>query len=127
MASTKVSAEKRKVDLIMKFRDDNPQKFIKYLRALEGFAAKLRVAFEECAHNDVFAGILMNYVKLMADTPEMVDIDPDARILLNDRILFLRRMFAGAEPGAVAKERLRKLVKRIVRARGTTKYAEVAW
>ena len=108
--------------MLIKFRDDNPQKFINYLRRLEKYAGQLRVAFEECDTNDVFAEILMKYVKLMADTPEIVDIDHDARVLLNDRILFLRRMFDGSK-ALEEQMALRGMVKRIVRARGTTCYA----
>ncbi len=112
--------------MLIKFRDDNPRKFINYLRKLETYAGELRVAFEECEPDAVFAKILMKYVKLMADTPEMVDIDHEARVLLNDRILFLRRMFDVSQK-LEEQELLRRLVKQIVRARGTTGYAQVAY
>ena len=115
---------KKKVELMMKFRDDNPQKFIRYLTKLEKYTGQMRMAFEECEPDKVFAKIILKYIKLMVLTPEMVDIDSDARVLLNDRILFLRRMF-GLCGDATNLARLNTLIKQIVKARGSTSYARV--
>jgi hypothetical protein len=117
------ASNNKKVDLMTKFRDDNPQKFIRYLTKLEKYTGQMRSAFEECEGDNVFACIIMKYIKLMAKTPEMIDIDPDARVLLNDRILFLRRMFEKNGDKAGLAE-LSGLIKHIVRARGSTPYAE---
>ncbi len=115
---------KNKVELMMKFRDNNPQKFIRYLTRLEKYTGQMRMAFEECEADKVFAHIIMKYIKLMVLTPEIVDIDADARVLLNDRILFLRRMFE-SHGDAANLARLNVLIKQIVKARGTTCYASV--
>lgn len=112
----------KKVELMMKFRDDNPQKFIRYITRLEKYTGELRDAFEDCEADGVFARILMKYIKLMVNTPEMVDIDANARVLLNDRLLYLRRMF-GVRGDAANLARLNSLIKHIVKARGTTCYA----
>ena len=111
--------------MLIKFRDDNPQKFIKYVKSLEKIARELRIAFKECEPDTAFMDIYMKYVKLMADTPEIVDIDHDARMLLNNRILYMRRMFEFGRVGGEGRGALRSLTKKIVRARGQTKYAKV--
>ncbi len=107
---------------LLKFREQEPEKFKRYLFKLEKYARALRESYEAGAVNEKLAIVLMKYVRLMADTPEIVDCDERARVMLNDRILFLKKMLP--QLGLIDEQTtLGVLVKRIIAARGTTQYA----
>jgi hypothetical protein len=117
-----MSGTEARESALLKFREQEPVKFRRYLMKLEHYARALRESYEAGAVNEKLATVLMKYVRLMADTPEVVDCDERARVMLNDRILFLKKMLP--QLGMVDEETtLGVLVKRIIAARGTTEYA----